>query len=210
MANYYAQAILAANSGVARDAQINTFAIGGISTITQTIANSWEFAIRTFYNSCNSADALRSRSQSGHILKIYNVVATRPNYPIYEFAWTLAAAPGSIQLPQEVALAVSYRNNSAATVPRGRRRGRIYVSGWGSAQNVAGRPALGVVELLADAYTAYCTSINTNGAGLRAGVWSRSGNTVYPVQEVYADNEWDTMRSRGGRSTQRFTRPIAP
>jgi hypothetical protein len=78
------------------------------------------------------------------------------------------------------------------------------VSGWGEANNTAGRPENTVIDALALAYQTYAEAVLAI-TNIGPGVWSRSSNDVYLIDRVYVDNEWDTMRSRGGKSTLRAT-----
>jgi hypothetical protein len=210
MADYFAQSVLQAATGNSRDNQVNTWALGGIPAMDLGIATAWLDAVKAFYDDVQALGALKGILQSGHLFKVYEITAVQPNYPKFEFSWALTIGPIATDLPQEVALAVSYRNTAATTIARARRRGRIYISGWGETENLAGRPRIATVEGLADAYTLYADTMNADAGGLEAGVWSRAEGQVYPIQEVWCDNEWDTMRSRGGRSTQRFVNPVVP
>lgn len=203
MPSYFAQAILRSSSGQAADDQVNTFAIGQIGALNLTLATAWVARMKTFYDTLNASTALKGRTQNGHLVKIYSTTGAAPNYPLFEIPFNLAAAVGSVDIPLEVNLCVSYMNTAATTIPRARRRGRIFISGWTAVANSAGRPTTSSINLLGNAYKAYVTGTNLDLPDLDAGVWSRVNNTVYPVDTIWVDNEWDTMRSRGGRATVR-------
>lgn len=204
MANYYAQTNLLSTTAATEDNWSNTFALGQIGTLDLTAATDWVGFIKAFYDDCITAGAMRSREQNGHSVKIYQIGQPQPNYPLYELPFNLASAPGAVTVPLEVSLCVSYSNTIATTVQRARRRGRIYVSGWGSAALGAGVPTTGAQEALLDAYSDYVLAANTL-ASLQAGVWSRVNDTVYPVDTVWVDNAWDTQRRRGTDPTGRLT-----
>lgn len=204
MASYYAQTTLLTADANPENYQSNTFAIGQIGTLDLTDANTWTGYIKAFYDDVASVGALKGLAQNGHLVKIYDVAGTAPNYPLFEINFNLASAPAATDLPQEIALCVSYYASAATSVARGRRRGRIYVSGWVEGSNAEGRPNSTAVNGLLDAFTDYVTSTNTLDS-LSAGVWSRTNATVYPIDTVWVDNEWDTQRRRGGKPTSRET-----
>lgn len=207
MANYYVQAILAPANGVSRDIQVNTFAAIAVGDLSSTQADDWTDAIKAFYDDCATAGALRDRATIGHVTKFLAADGSVPNYPIFENGFALANTPTGIELPPELALCVSYADTVSSSVPRARRRGRIYISGWSEAANTSGRPTSGVPLALATAYKDYADAVNLI-TDLTAGVWSRSNATVYAIDQCHVDNEWDTMRSRGGRSDARSTLTI--
>jgi hypothetical protein len=204
MANYYAIAALAASSGETADVNVNTFAFEAPDVFTPTEGEFVTDAIKAFYDTIHPLGALRGRAQNGHVVKIYAAVTTTPNYPVDENGFNLAGSAVAVDLPLEVNLCVSYACDSAVIVPRARRRGRIYISGFGEALNTVGRPEAVIIEGLADAYQAYCDTINAD-PDFVACVWSRANASLYPIERVWVDNEWDTMRSRGGKSTSRYT-----
>lgn len=204
MANYYAQVALQSKSGASRDVAINTFAIAHSGTPTTLDLDEWGTSLVAFYNDVYALDGLKGRAQTGHLIKFYRAVLTVPNYPVHDVTFTLAFDPAAVDLPNEVALAVSYANDSSPGIPRARRRGRIYLSGWSEDGNLNGRPIAARYEGLAAAYAEYVNGTN-DIPDFTAGVWSRKDGAVYPVERVWCDNEWDTMRSRGGRATVRET-----
>lgn len=207
MPNYNATANLAAQTGNTEDVNVNGFAVFSDDAITPSELDTWFDAIDAFYEACYAAGALCGRAQTGHLVKFYATDTGVPNYPIDEATFGLNTAPPGIDLPSEVSLCVSYANDSESSIPRARRRGRIYIPGHSEANNTNGRPLPALVEDLADAYEAYADAVNAI-SGVSAGVWSRANATVYPIERVWVDNEWDTVRSRGGKSTARQTRTL--
>lgn len=204
MPNYCAQVAIAAATGNTEDVAVNNFAIACDSSITTSIVDTWETEIIAFYEDMKTISAMLGRSQTGHTIKVYAADGSKPNYPIDEREWSFAGAVGSQELPQEVALCVSYANTTASAVPRARRRGRIYISGWASNRNDTGRPTSTLTTNMPLSYKNLCEGMNAL-SGVTAGVWSRVNSTVYPIDTIWCDNEWDTMRSRGGKSTSRNT-----
>jgi len=204
MTNYYAQATLAAQTGETADSNVNIFAFEGPAVFTPTEGTFIKDGILAFYTAVRTAGGIKGMAQNGHTVKIYAASTTPPNYPIDESSFNLPSPPGAIEMPLEVALCVSYACDSATIVPRARRRGRIYISGWGETDNTAGRPVSTAYGGLVTAYEAWCDYVNAD-ADFTASIWSRTNNSLYPIERVWADNEWDTQRSRGGKSTARTT-----
>ena len=190
------------------DYQTNGFYVSD-SGYTTAELDSWAAAIKTFYDDVYTDGGMRGFEQNNHIIKFYDVVGTPPNYPVYETSFNLTALPAAVELPMELCLAVSYKNNSSNNVLRARRRGRIYISGWATARNSQGRPDSAAYTGLATAYKDYCDTVNTIGS-LTAVIYSRVQDIVNNVEEVWCDNEWDTQRRRGGEATTRTTLTVTP
>jgi len=203
MANYYAQVSMQPTSGASEDVRVNGFAAGEIGSLDETYATAWADEIKTFYDTLAAGTSMRGVTQNNHLIKFYEVGGAAPNYPKFERNFNLATSPGGLDMPGEVALCVSYYAAQATTVLRARRRGRIYISGWSEAANTDGRPIAGACTQLRDAFSDYVEAFNAIG-GLEACVWSRANNTTYAIDTVWVDNEWDTLRSRGGKSTVRY------
>jgi len=204
MAGFFAQVTLLTASGNSADYQVNGYAIDGPGSPATADLDSWAVAIKDFYDDVNILGGLRGITQNAHLVKFYDILGTPPNYPIYETTFNLASSPGAIDLPEEVALCVSYKNTVLNSVPRARRRGRIYLSGWTEGANAAGRPSSAAYQGVADAYATYVAAVNGIST-FEAGVWSRTDATVYPIDEVWSDNEWDTQRRRGSLPTVRYS-----
>jgi len=206
---FSAQVSLAAAGGATEDVNVNSFYIENATTPTNAQVTSWKAALDTFYDELVNLGALRGRAVAGHVEKFYAEDGSVPNYPFAERSMTLASTPGAVSLPTEVNLCVSYANDTANSVPRGRRRGRIYLGGWLVGANDLGRPGTNVYPNLANMFATYVEAVN-DIAGFRAVVYSRSNITGYAIQRVWVDNDWDTMRSRGRKSTARGTVLITP
>lgn len=207
MPNYFAQATLASSTGETADVNVNTFAFTRVSVLDEAGAIDYVAEVKAFYDAVRFAGGLKGLAQNGHNVKIYNAVTTTPNYPLFNITFGLTTAPGAIELPLEVSLCVSYANDTVTSVPTNRRRGRIYISGWGETDNTAGRPVATAYEGLVSAYSTYIENLSGLDGGI-ACVWSRTNGALYKIDRVWADNEWDTMRSRGGKATARDTTMI--
>jgi hypothetical protein len=209
MANYFAQCSLLATTGETADTNVTSFAFTKTGTLDSGDASYVAGHLTTFWNAVRTSGALLGRAQNAHVIKIYNAVTTTPNYPLDERTFNLTTAPGAITLPLEVQLCISYANDSATIVPRSRRRGRIYIGGQNVANNAVGRPITALQTNLAQNFRDLVEAFDTDPE-FELGIWSRANGSIYPIERVYVDNEWDTMRSRGGKSTSRVTLPVLP
>jgi len=128
-------------------------------------------------------------------VKIYDAEGTIPVLPVGNATAGAGQNPAA-SVPREVALCLSYY--SGQNTPR--RRGRLYVPVCAIGQSLTGRPNPTVrdyvgtlAQLLADA----------GGADIDWVVYSRLDGDARPVSNWWVDNEWDTVRSRGLRATDR-------
>jgi hypothetical protein len=133
------------------------------------------------------------------LLKSYDVAGPPPHDPTAEAhqVGSAVTSPG----PREVALCLSYY----ATRNAKRHRGRLYIPNAFIGGPIGLRPSAGhrsAVMAFGDAL----------GKGLPSGstwvVWSTVDATHRPVTDYWVDDEWDTVRSRGLRSTTRSTATI--
>jgi len=207
MAFFRAMATLDALSGNTEDVNVTSFFAEFPTQPNSLQVADWGDAIVDFFGAVRVAGALRGRATGGHDIKFYAADGSVPNYPFEERAFSLGVAPGDYVLPSEVSLCVSYANDTENSVQRARRRGRIYISGWNSTNNSTGRPTTATTEDLADAFQVYAQAVNVI-TDATAVVYSRTNVIGYALERTWVDNEWDTMRSRGGKSTARETRSI--
>lgn len=128
-------------------------------------------------------------------VKIYDAQSAPPNLPIAERQAGPNANVAS-SMPREVALCLSYYSD----VNRPKYRGRLYVPGTTLGSSAGLRPSAAQITK--------CLSLgdmlkNAGGTDVDWGVWSRADNDFRPVSNFWVDDEWDTVRSRGLRSTTR-------
>jgi hypothetical protein len=128
-------------------------------------------------------------------VSIYDAQGTVPVFP--EAVKTkLPGVHSASSWPREVALCLSYYSGN--NVPK--KRGRLFIpisilrSTPGLRPDAAQRTkALDCGTLLA----------NAGGADLDWVVWSKTDGLAHSVTNSWVDDEWDTMRSRGLKSTTR-------
>lgn len=137
-------------------------------------------------------------STNAFTIKAYDATHAPPNYPlaVAENAGTTPNTPH----PREVALCLSYYTG----FNRPRYRGRLYLPAKWLGGGLAARPS----DLQMTVAIEFATNVLT--ANLPAGhnwvVWSQvEKKSQGGVNHVWVDDEWDTMRSRGTRATQRKT-----
>jgi hypothetical protein len=208
MADYHVVVTLASQSGETADYQVNTFAFESTGGLDSGSAGAYTAILKTLYDTLVNSDCLCGIADTGHVVKYYLATTDTPNYPLFTNTFNLSFAPGAVDLPLEVSLCISFANDTETGVSPKRRKGRIYVSGFKETGNTAGRPVSGVMTNMLTAFVTYVEAVNTL-SGATACIWSRREDALFPIERVWIDNEWDTMRSRGGKSTARQTELIA-
>jgi hypothetical protein len=130
------------------------------------------------------------------IIRIYDAEKPPPSYPLATAQQT--GAPKVTNLPRELALCLSYYS----TWNRPRYRGRLYIpfALCGPSGPVTLRPS----QVMMDNCIAWKDYLTT---GLPSGtnwvVYSPTNKTSYGVSNVWCDDEWDIVRSRGLKGTSR-------
>lgn len=131
----------------------------------------------------------------------YDQEQAKPSYPVAQWINDPGMAPTSA-VPREVALCLSFYADR--NIPR--HRGRIYLPMCTTGHtNLGVRPTDGELNNALDMADAFK---NLGGADVDWQVWSIADDTGRNVQQAWCDDEWDTMRSRGMRSTKRIQRAI--
>lgn len=204
MTIYRAQVTFPGGSGDTSDIHVNTFHIESSNPdLTVGEAELWRDALQDMYESIAVTQAMKGYSTSLGVVKIYDVATPPPNYPLFDLNVDTGEPKGTVVMPPEVALCISYANDSEVAVPRGRRRGRIYIGGV-SNPGGQGRPSeSGIMQTCITAFTGYVNSIY-GGLGSPV-VWSPTAGQGFPIERIWVDNEYDTQRRRGGKPTSRLT-----
>lgn len=127
-------------------------------------------------------------------VKVYNAEAPPPSYPLATAS--NGTNPAATAVPREIALCLSYY----ATWNRPGYRGRLYIP----AHFIGGVPGLRPTVTQRNACLAWKT-ILTDGmpGGTIWELWSPTRGQGSGVSDVWVDDEWDTVRSRGMRPTTR-------
>jgi hypothetical protein len=135
-------------------------------------------------------------------LKAYVAGNPPPNYPVATAGQT--GTPPTSSCPREIALCLSY----FSTYNRPRYRGRLYLpASWFTAV-VNVRPSGAII----DAVLEFAHLVLGQGLPAQANwvMWSdRDGKSQGGVSDIWCDDEWDTIRSRGLSATSRTTGKMA-
>lgn len=131
-------------------------------------------------------------------VKAYDAQGTVPVFPAGEALINPGAAPAFIG-PREVAVCLSFFSGNNVA----RKRGRVYVP-WG-AMNITTadllvRPSSAVRDQVAQLAPIF---EGLGGVDVDWCIYSRVDDVARPVTNWWVDDEWDTVRSRGLRSTTR-------
>lgn len=224
MPDILVRAVLPSISGLAEDVTVNDFAFRGASSLA--LAGP---AVVGFYNASNGGNPSIAEVLSGRVSRA--ALAARVDVflvdtpgklaggplgsPAASAPFTLDAAVSAVaNLPSEVACALSFHADyfGAAeevgnTRPRARRRGRVFIGPFldgrqGQTHLSDPRPTSQLEQQLLLAGVAM-----RDTALLGWSVWSRSDAVFRDVTDVWVDNAFDTIRSRGPETTSRVSNP---
>lgn len=214
------RAQMEASTGLPADRVINDFAFSDSTAQSGAEITALFAMVSGFYrNTQVSGASLGSRLSNyinrgaTHELQAYRIVAGALGSPLQTEDWLgPTTAAGADGLPAECAAVLSFHANltgvleeSGATRPRARRRGRLFIGPLGTtALTLSTAPYylnstfLSIMrEAAVELYDA-ATAVSTPWA-----VWSRTDATVRPIVAGWTDNAPDTMRSRGPKANVR-------
>jgi hypothetical protein len=134
------------------------------------------------------------------VVKIYDALKSPPSYPLA----TAESSTGfwASGFPREVALCLSYY----AAFNRKYTRGRLYIPATLIGGSLGLRPTAGQITTALDFRKVFTDNLPPGH------VWNQYSPTLKhsePVTDVWVDDEWDTVRSRGLRGTVRQTIHLA-
>lgn len=205
-----AQVVFQGTSNLPNDRYVNTFHFtrSVLSSGAMTEAEEDEIATRlvAFYNTdyptfaiANYLSVLIHREADTSQIRIYDMGESEPREP-HIHTWTLAAAEGGGRQPQEAALCMSFY--SERNIPR--QRGRVYLGPFESIATAAAtaRPDPVLRQVGVNAMEALVASNDI----MR---WCTLHHTSLVAQQIpvtagWCDDEWDTQRRRGLKSTSRI------
>jgi hypothetical protein len=127
--------------------------------------------------------------------KVYNMADPLPRPVKATGVWQQGNSQSSDHVPREVALCLSYF--SERNIPRF--RGRIYIGPWMFAAERPNDSQRQNLKTLADQLGA------VGGVDVDWGLWSPTRNAFSKITAGWIDDEWDTIRSRGQKATNRLT-----
>jgi hypothetical protein len=130
----------------------------------------------------------------------YDAQGTPPVLPQGEAIVNPDLAPVS-GVFREAALCLSFYGN----VNQPRSRGRVYIPAPLFLAPGASIPVRPTAPQMAKVGALAPIFENLGGAGVDWSIFSRADNAIRSVKNWWVDNEWDVMRSRGMRGTDRLT-----
>lgn len=129
-------------------------------------------------------------------VKLYDVQAPKPSFPLAEKVLNVGVAP-SPDIPPELAITLSFYGDR--NIPR--RRGRLYIPAL-----LLGSSTVGAnVDIAKRQKVAALVPIfaGLGGANVDWGVWSTRDLAFHKAEHWWVDDEWDVQRRRGNRPTLR-------
>lgn len=148
----------------------------------------------------------------GSNIRVYDLDDPMPRAPLLDWPMTVGGHAGSSSknLPDEVALCLSYSAGPASGLPIARRRGRVYIGPFsdnalrtGEGVSTESAPAVDLMETIVDA-ASNLQSVS-GGAGFDWSVWSPTDQAAVSIINWHVDNAWDTQRRRGNKPTARVS-----
>ena len=212
-----AQVIFPYRSGVARDVSVNTFHFEYDGVILDaTMAADLSIPLSRFYSVPDSGGRAVGGYLSSYIEKTgfnrariqwYNLDDPLPRPIIYtQFVDpVIPLATTTDSYPFEVAFTISFRTVPyAAGVAQASQRGRIFLGPLASLSGSVAELPVPTDDIIDDCN--FASQRLVTEAAAKGAVWSiysRKLNEAYPVLAGWADNEFDTMRSRQLKATSR-------
>ncbi len=142
-------------------------------------------------------DAFRERPNIpagyGCEVKVYNMGDAEPRPIKAQSSWQLYTSNTGPSVPREVALCLSFY--SERNLPRF--RGRIFIGPWNTAVERPSQAQQWMMTQLA------VRLANVGGVDVDWSLYSPTRVAYSKITNAWADNEWDTIRSRGLRPTSR-------
>lgn len=202
-------------SGTPEDQYVNVFHFIGIDVSPASLAL-LALDVKGFYSigptggTGSIADKMASSSDSpGARVKVYDLSDPKPRAPLYDETYTPSSHGSAAEnLPDEVAICLSYSALGASGSPIARRRGRLYLGPWSSDILTGGAQNYSVPNLSARqdiTKAAKELASRAIGHGYQWAVYSPTDNLALPIVTVWVDNAWDTQRRRGNQPTSRVT-----
>jgi hypothetical protein len=147
---------------------------------------------------------------SGHEIKVYDTADASPRRPVKTGTFSLASRGASANIPEEVALCLSWQAAKVSGVPQARRRNRVYFGPLCSTALAAGgspsfhpRPDATFMGTVLGIATYLMAQDGVNGVTWCT--YSKADSLGVQVNDAWVDDAWDTQRRRGTAATTRST-----
>jgi hypothetical protein len=193
-------------SGNAEDRYTNTFHLNngdGEPPVFEAIAA----AINGFFVSLSGTILSGACIGPNSVIKIYDKQDIPPRVPLYtEVFPALSGGLGNLNLPNEVAICLSYATTFTSGVNNARRRGRMYlgplnIGATDGAGGAEARPKATAVASTLGFVQTLLTQLEAQSVDWV--MYSKTANTTGVINEFWIDNAFDTQRRRGVDSTNR-------
>lgn len=217
MANYVAVNRLQMASMLPRDVAVNTFHFTGPGEDAEDDALSISAKVITFFNSTPPPAAnptaywlspYLSRGAAASSVAVYDIGQPKPRVPIGTFFYQLGAAANTTSLPLEVSVVNSVSGAPQSGVPAARRRGRQFIGPLTTAAVDAGSASV-PPSIHGDMRTTLIRASERMAEDESADtlwcVWSRVNQSMVRITRGWVDDDPDTQRRRGLRTTNRTT-----
>lgn len=208
------QVTIPMDSGVSEDSIVNVWHFDSDQTFAED-ADDVVGRLRTFYQSIDHLFPARVGSVA--TVKVYDLADPEPRVPGLEDTIALTTGTSTDHLPNEVAICLSMKADPVSGVSPGRLRGRVFLGPFITAvtELVSSkvRVAASVRTQIVDAAVILATGPDpgdgrlavyspTTHAELGGGAGALA-DSFNDVTQVWVDNAFDTVRSRGERGDAR-------
>lgn len=201
MACIQAQVIIPCSSGEPKDTATNTlyFNTADLGSTAQTAVVA---GLQAFYQEV----PLSTKANTARLIefKLYDAAGAAPNYPILEGSWTRTATLSSPAEPTQLSAVLSYFNTTETSIPRARRRGRIYLPFLPESAVVGGFIVASYKDDVFDGLAAMDTALGADGVHC---IWSGTRGALSLIDEYRMDDGPDVQRRRKQASTTTWTTP---
>jgi hypothetical protein len=212
-----AQVVFQGTSNLPEDIFVNTFHfLVESDPVTTADADRVQAALLSFYNTihapatsplANSISDTVSRTANATTTKVYDLGEPAPRVPVKTYSWTLGTGAGSIGLPNEVALCLSYQTDIGSGDNPRTRRGRIYV-GPCQSNNAVGLggdviPNATMIGRLTASASYLAALGDAPSPTVTWCVYSRVEDQFFAITKGWVDNAFDTQRRRGRKAQAR-------
>lgn len=211
MSRLRVQAILPASSNKTEDDCMNVWHFQTTAPPTEDQLLQVEQSLQTFYSDVRP----RMSPAVQNVLRVrqFDLADVSPRAPIRENEVALSGAHlNTDQLPHELAIALSYYAAPTSGVPKGRRRGRVYIgplnaSCFDGEGEVTGAT---INEIINAAQNLYDNTTGTVLGGVSWELYSVVDDTMRQIVRVAVDNAFDIQRRRGHDATTREVVDLNP
>jgi hypothetical protein len=218
MAHLRIQHTLQGGSALPEDRFVNVFHVRTEATVTEGDLTTCAEAIAAFYDATPTGSAFamahlyNTQITATRSIKTYDMADAMPRHAIHELYPSLSAFDSSSDnLPEELAVCLSYHGNPSPGTPIARCRGRIYLGPWvvGAMAQETGTGNCKVADTLRDIllHAGKDLADALEAIGWQWCVWSPTSNVLHTITAVSVDNAWDIQRRRGHKPT--FRTPLA-